>query len=144
MKILKAAFLLTIRSITLIGIPYALVYLINLNYPGLLGERYLFSIQMAIVFGTLAVISYLFSDLSSGFKSMFFEILALVFGMVYTLLILGFGHAEIFYEGVFIELIYPALLLLVILGIIVRIPTAILGYLEWRQNFGEKANLGKD
>ncbi len=143
MRVLRAAFMLLLRSITLIGIPYALIYLINMNYPGLLGERYIFSIQLAIVFGTLAVISYLFSDLSSGFKSMFFEIMALVFGMAYTLLILGFGHAEIFYQNILITLVYPALLTLVLLGIFLRIPTAILGYLAWKQEI-QQAKLGKN
>ena len=138
MKILRASFLLILRSLVLIGIPYGLIYLINQNYPGLLGERYLFSIQMAILFGTLTALSYFFADLTKGFKKMVFDLLALMFGIAYTLLILGVGEAKIFYENTVIEFTYPLLLTLILLGIIINIPTAILGYAAWREEEREK------
>ena len=135
MKLLRASIMFLLRALIFIGIPYALIYIINQNYPGLLGERYLFSIQMAIIFGSLSALTYFFAELGEGLKKMMLELLSITFGIVYTLLILGVGEAKIFYEDIVIEFYYPLLLSLIVLGIVINMPTAILGYLAWK---GEK------
>ena len=130
MKLFKAIAVLIGRSIFFIGIPVGLIYLINANYPGLLGERYIQTLHLAMYLGIPIVMLYFLADITTEWKSMVSEISALVFVLLYTFLIMGYGTTMIKYAGVTITMYYPYLLYLIIAGVLVRIPLPVLRYLS--------------
>ncbi len=132
MKILKPLFLLIGRALVFIGIPLALIYVINAIYPGLLQERYVRTLAMAMYLGIPIVLLYFIADAFDGLWSMVAEIAALSLVLVYTLLILGYGTAHLSYENVSISLVYPLLLYIIMAGVLVRFPTPVLRYLAWK------------
>ena len=138
MKILKPLFLLIGRAFVFIGIPLALIYVINVNYPGLLEERYIHTLALAMYLGIPIVLLYFIADAFDGLKSMIAELAALSLILAYTFLILGFGTAHLSYEKVSISLCYPILLYIIIAGVLIRFPTPILRYLSWKsENRGQ-------
>ncbi|GEM_PF-5500005 len=137
MKLLKAIIFSIARAIVFIGIPLGVITLINSNYPGLLDERYLHALKLAMYLGVPIVAFYFLADSFEGIVSMIGELIALTLVLAYTLLLLGMGIAHISYENVKITLIYPTLLAIVVIGVIIRFPTPILKYLAWREENGE-------
>ncbi|NPA75756.1 MAG: hypothetical protein GXO25_06715 [Euryarchaeota archaeon] len=133
MKLLRTIFTAIAHSLVYIGIPLALIYALNANYPGLLEARYVRFVHIAILLGIPIVVMYALADLTSGIKSMIFEIIALVLVIIYTFMILGMGSTELTYQNVKIYLFYPVLLYIVILGIAIRFPSAVFKYLAERE-----------
>lgn len=130
MKILKPLLMLFTRFFIFTGIPMALIYGINVNYPGLLDPRYLHSLHIAMYLGIPIVIFYFLADVWKGWKSTFSEIVALTLVLVYTVLLMGFGHSHFSYKNFDFHLFYSALLYLVLIGILIRFPVPILRYLS--------------
>jgi len=129
MKLLKAVLLLIIRSVIFIGIPVAIIYTINASYPGLLTNRYINALKIAMYLGIPIIIVYFLADLTDGWLSMVSELIALFLVLAYTFLILGTGITEIDYDKARVMLYYPYLLYIIIVGVLVRFPTPILKYL---------------
>ena len=117
------------RIFVFIVIPVALIVAVNVNYPGLLTDRYLLEITIATIVGALIVLFYFLSDISERKKKMIYETIALTLVLVYTVLILGFGNAEFHYDKLKIYLYYLPLFYLIIAGIVVRYPVILLRYL---------------
>ncbi len=117
------------RAIVFIVIPISLILAVNMNYPGLLSDKYLAEIIMATIIGVPVVFFYFLTDISEGKKKILYETIALTLVLAYTLLILGFGNAVFYYNKLKIFIYYLPLLALILIGIIVRYPVAILRYL---------------
>ncbi len=117
------------RVIVFIAIPISLILAVNMNYPGLLSDRYLAEITLATMIGVPVVIFYFLTDISKGKKKMIYETIALTLVLVYTLLMLGLGNAVFYYSSLRIFIYYVPLLWLILLGIIVRYPVGVLRYL---------------
>nr|AAZ32474.1 hypothetical protein [uncultured euryarchaeote Alv-FOS1] len=133
MNLLRTTFTAIAHALVYIGIPFALIYALNTNYPGLLEARYLRFLEIAIMLGVPIVILYAAADLTKGLKSMIFEIVALMLVVTYTFMILGFGSTEINYKSTRIYLFYPVLMYIVILGIAIQFPSAIFKYLSEKE-----------
>lgn len=129
MKFFKAILLLIIRSVIFIGMPIAIIYGINASYPGLLTDRYINALKIAMYLGIPIVIVYFLADLTESWLSMVSELIALFLVLAYTFLILGTGVTEIDYDKARVMLYYPYLLYLIIAGVLVRFPTPVLKYL---------------
>ncbi len=129
MKLLKAILLLIIRSVIFIGIPVAIIYAINASYPGLLTDKYINTLKIAMYLGIPIVIVYFLADLTDSWLSMVSELIALFLVLAYTFIILGTGVTEIDYDKARVMLYYPYLLYLIIAGVLVRFPTPVLKYL---------------
>ena len=117
------------RIIVFIVIPVALILAVNINYPGLISDRYMAEIIMATIVGVFVVLFYFLADISRRKKKMIYESIALTLVLVYTFLILGFGRAEFNYSELKIFIYYLPLFYLIIAGIVVRYPVVILRYL---------------
>ncbi len=117
------------RIIVFIVTPVALILSVNINYPGLLTDRYLSEITMATIVGVLIVFFYFLSDISRRKKKMIYETIALSLVLIYTILILGFGKTEFHYSELKIFLYYLPLFYLIVAGVVVRYPVIFLRYL---------------
>ena len=121
------------HSVVFIGIPFALVYALNANYPGMLEARQVRSLELAMSIGIPIVIFYALADITNGWKNMIFEGISLSLVLIYTFLVMGFGQTHVQYKQVDIYLFYPFLMYMIVLGVAVRFPTVILRYLASKE-----------
>ena len=128
MKMFHAILFLIFRIIALVAAPLALVYLINTNYPGLLGYKLEYAIYVVLLLALPGVILHFFADISEGKRKVIFESVSLTLFLVYTYLILGSGSTHLFYKNLDVMLYYPYLLYLILASIAIRYPTIFLRY----------------
>ncbi len=137
MKIFHAILVTFVQIMIYIVIPIFMVTSINSTYPGLMEGRYIHLVQIATMIGVPIVIFYILSSMTSGLKSLIFEVIALGLVILYTFMILGMGHTQLSYENIVIRLYYPTLLYIIIFGIALRFPAALFKYLAERESEGQ-------
>ena len=130
MNLFSAILKVVLKSIVFIGIPISIIYIVSTNYPGLLTDRYLTVLTIAMYLGIPIVLLYFLSYICEGIYRMLFEIGALILLIIYTILIMGYGQTHIKYQELDISIYYPVLMYLVILGILIRFPIPVLRYLS--------------
>ena len=128
MKIWEATLYFILRVIVLVVAPLILIYLINANYPGLLGYRLENAFYVVVLLAVPAVMLHFFADITTSTKKMIFELISLTLILVYTYLILGSGTTHLYYKSLNMELYYPLLLYIILGSIAIRYPTIFLRY----------------
>ncbi len=128
MKAWEATIFLILRVIVLVIAPLVLVYLVNMNYPGLIGYKTELVFYIVILLAVPAVILHFFGDITQSNKKVVFESISLTLLLIYTYLLLGSGSTHLYYKSLDMELYYPILLYIIIGSIAIRYPTIFLRY----------------
>ncbi len=138
MKLMKAIFSAISHMLVFVVVPFILITLINLNYPGILAGKENYLMTVVIFVGIPIALSYFIMELTeSPLKKMIFEILAISLVLIWTFLVMGAGETVIYYLKIKIILYYPALLTLILISISIRYPAAILRYYSAKQMYAQ-------
>ena len=127
MKLWEAVVFFVFRLIVLVAAPLTLVYIVNSNYPGLLGHGVITTVYAVILLALPAVLLHFLADITqSSHKKMILELISLTLILLYTYIILGSGETHLYYKSLNVELYYSMLLYLILASIAMRYPTIFL------------------